>query len=75
MLPALKEEAKKRQRDHGGTAPGRPGKHFGSLDPECSASGSRYRAREEAAKITGAGEATVARVDYVYKRDPGHTIG
>jgi len=69
FLPAAEAEAKARQRQHGGTAPGRPAAHSGSVDPECAAPEPR-RAREDVGRMVGVSGVTIDRVRRVSEQAP-----
>jgi hypothetical protein len=61
LLPHLEAEAKERQREHGGTAPGKP-------SDNTSSDGGRSDAK--AAELVGVGRSTVAAAKAIGKRDP-----
>lgn len=69
MLPALQEEAKRRQ-VAAGEAYGRGKKKVETSGTQPIDDGSEGRATNEAAKIVGVSNSTVKRTNYVKKRDP-----
>lgn len=67
FLPALREEARERQREHGGTAPGRASQHSDSKEPECS---EPDRATKRAGELVGVSRASVTRAARIAERAP-----
>ncbi|MGB4258336.1 MAG: DNA methyltransferase [Phycisphaerae bacterium] len=65
MLPMLEEEAKERQRDHGGTAPGK--KHLSKSLDKCSRDG---LAAQQAAKIAGTNRQYVSDAAKIVETKP-----
>lgn len=68
-LALFEEEAKGRQREHGGTAPGRaaPEKHSPPAGGECSTPTRAKTAAAEAAKVSGSSERSVERAARIGK--------
>ena len=66
MLPMLKVEAKERQRDHGGTAPGK--KHLGKYLPKCFPD--ENKASQQAAKIAGTNRQYVSDAAKIVETKP-----
>ena len=68
LLPLLQQKAKKRQRQHGRTAPGRSRITLPEKIPEVLFEGGE--AREEAARLTGANPRYVSDLIWVKEHDP-----
>lgn len=64
FMPGLKQEAKKRQEEHGGTAPGR--KNTGGHKTTSVAG----KSRDQAAKIVGVGASYVSKAELIKRESP-----
>lgn len=68
MLPMLREEARQRQREHGGTAPGRPSETLGAKLPEVIED--EGKAVEIAARILNTGARSIQNAARIKEADP-----